>query len=316
MSEQMPASQVEPSPVAPDGAAIARELTGDLPCARCGYNQRGLSILSACPECGLPVKATILALVDPQADELKQITHPRLVQTGLLLWTFCAFAACACVWVVRGAQIASDVLAIPLDPAPAPAVSLLFMASSGLGAVVLVRPQRDMRPREGVLPLLGVLCYLPLIVASWFILYHVDPGHPSVYGNPTVVPPERIALRLVIGLSIIGACLLLRPNAVRLAQRSVLMRTGRVDRQPMSALAAAAGVAMAGDLIHFLMPYVGSGLSDLVYIVAAALIAVGSFLLTVGLFSLTMDAWRIRRLIAAPGIGLTDIFDEKQHEPG
>lgn len=90
------------------------------------------------------------------------------------------------------------------------------------------------------------------------------------------------------------------------------MRTGRMDRQPMSALAAAAAVAMAGDLIFYLMPYVASGLSDLVYIVAAALIAVGSLLLTVGLFSLTMDAWRIRRLIAAPGIGLTDIFDEKQ----
>ncbi|MCL4219797.1 MAG: hypothetical protein KJZ65_00370 [Phycisphaerales bacterium] len=312
MSEQIPASQVEPS-AETDSAAVARELTGDLPCARCGYNQRGLSILGACPECGLPVKATILALVDPHADELKQITHPRLVQAGLLLWTASAFAACAAIWVVRGAQIASDVLAVPLDPAPAPALSLVFMALSGLGAIVLIRPHRDLRPRHSVPPLLGVLCYLPLIVASWLILYHVDPAHPSVYGNPTSVPPERTALRLLTGLSIIGASLLLRPNAVRLAQRSVLMRTGRVDRQPMSALAAAAGVAMAGDLIHFFMPYASTGLSDLIYILAAALIAVGSFLLTVGIFSLTMDAWRIRRLIAAPGIGLTDIFDE--HRP-
>lgn len=312
MSEQMPAGQVDSPIPASDGAAIARELTGDLPCARCGYNQRGLSILGACPECGLPVKATILALVDPQADELKQITRPRLVQAGLLLWTFSAFAACACVWVVRGAQIAADVLGRSPDVGLAAALALWFMAISGLGAMVLVRPHPDLRLRDRIFPALGVACYVPLIVGSWLIMYHVDPGHPSVYGNPTTVPPERTGLRLVIGLSIVGAALLLRPNAVSLAQRSVLMRTGRVDRQPMTALAAAAGVAMAGDLMHFFMPYVGGGLSDLVYIVAAALIAVGSFLLTVGLFSLTMDAWRIRRLIAAPGIGLTDIFDEKQ----
>lgn len=311
MSEQAPASQVEPPGGAEDSAAIARELTGSLPCARCGYNQQGLSILGVCPECGLPVKATILALVDPKADELKRITHPRLVQAGLLTWTFCAFAACVCVWVVRGAQIASDVLGRGVDAGTAAAGALLFMGLSGLGAIVLVRPQRDLRVRDSVLPALGVACYFPLILASALIMYHVDPGYPSVYGNPMAVPPERTGLRLVIGLSIIGVALLLRPNAVSLAQRSVLMRTGRVDRQPMSALAAAAGVAMAGDLVHFLMPYVPVGLSDLVYILAAALISVGSFLLTVGLFSLTMDAWRVRRLIAAPGIGLTDIFDEK-----
>lgn len=295
-------------------AEIARELTGDLPCARCGYNQRGLSILGACPECGLPVKATILALVDPRADELKEIHHPRAVQLGLLTWTFCAFAASVCVWVLRGSQIASDMLGTRPFSGIAPWLAIGFMIASAIGALALIRPHRDFSRRDVVPAVFGLACYMPLVWASWLIIFRVDPGHPSVYGNPTIVPLERTALRLIVGFSIIGIALLLRPSAVRLAQRSVLMRTGRVDRQPMTALAAASGVAMTGDLIHFIMPYVGSGLADLVYLLAAALIAVGSFLLTVGLFSLTMDAWRVRQVIAAPGIGLTDIFGDGKPE--
>lgn len=293
-----------------DVAEIARELTGDLPCARCGYNQRGLSILASCPECGLPVKATILALVDPRADELKEISHPRLVQLGLLAWTACAFAASVCIWILRGSQIASDMLGSRLSTGITPWLAIAFMIASGIGALALIRPHRELSKRDVIPAVFGLACYIPLIWASWQIIFHIDPGHHSVYGLPTHVPPERTALRLIVGLSIIGIALLLRPNAVRLAQRSVLVRTGRVDRQPMAALAAAAGLAMMGDLINLLIPYAGSRLSDLAYLLAAALIAVGSFLLTVGMFSLTMDAWRVRQVIAAPGIGLTDIFDD------
>lgn len=308
-----PASAVPPppQPSEQDSAGIARELTGDLPCARCGYNQRGLSILGACPECGLPVKATILALVDPKADELKQISHPRVVQLGLLIWTFGAFAACMCVWVLRASQVASDILNFAPFAGPAPWFAMACLVASGAGAAVLVHPHDGIRRRDMGKTLLGVACYFPLTAASWLIIFYIDPTHPSVYGNPTAIPLGRVLLRMVVGVSIIGVALLLRPGAVRLAQRSILVRSGRVDRQPMSALALAAGIAMAGDCIHFIMPYVAGGLSDLVYILGSALIAVGSFLLTVGLFSLTMDAWRVRQVIAAPGIGLVDIFDDK-----
>lgn len=308
-----PASAVpqQPPPPEQDGAGIARELTGDLPCARCRYNLRGLSILGSCPECGLPVKATILALVDPRADELKEIPRPHLVQAGLLLWTFAAFAACMCVWVLRASQMATDMLNVAPFAGPTPWLAIACLVASGVGAGVLIHPHEGIRRRDMIKTLLGVACYVPLTVASWLIIFRVDPAHPSVYGNPTAISVDRILLRMVVGASIIGIALLLRPGAVRLAQRSILVRTGRVDRQPMSALALAAGIAMAGDCIHFIMPYVAAGLSDLVYILGAALIAVGSFLLTVGLFSLTMDAWRVRQVIAAPGIGLVDIFDDE-----
>ena len=66
-------------------SVLASELTGDLPCVRCGYNLRGLSIREHCPECDAPVRATILALVDPRASELKPLRRPRLTGWGLVL---------------------------------------------------------------------------------------------------------------------------------------------------------------------------------------------------------------------------------------
>src|SRR5690606_27754218 len=64
------------------GPVIARQLKGDLLCIGCGYNLRGLSIREMCPECGIPVRATILGVIDPMADELAPIPRPRLVATG------------------------------------------------------------------------------------------------------------------------------------------------------------------------------------------------------------------------------------------
>ncbi|MBL8760751.1 MAG: hypothetical protein JNL50_05545, partial [Phycisphaerae bacterium] len=52
---------------------LARELTGDLRCAKCAYNLKGLSVRSVCPECGLAISATLLAKVDPHAAELRPI---------------------------------------------------------------------------------------------------------------------------------------------------------------------------------------------------------------------------------------------------
>src|SRR5436190_23878239 len=72
------------------GSALGRQLRGDLPCVACGYNLKGLSIRSVCPECGTPVRATILSVVDPHAAELTPIRLPALVALGLL---FCAAGA-------------------------------------------------------------------------------------------------------------------------------------------------------------------------------------------------------------------------------
>jgi hypothetical protein len=289
---------------------LARELTGDLFCARCGYNLRGLSILGVCGECGLPVKATILAVVDPRADEIRDIDRPRLVQAGMILWAGAAFAACIAVAVIRAAEVLERYRLPAYAPRWMPLAAVGLIVLSGLGSLVLARPHGGFSRRAATRARLGSACYLPLAASVWWVLTRIDAGSAGVYTSVGDIPPQRSALRIAAGLAIIGAALLLRPNALRLALRSVLVRTGRVDRQPMTALAAAAALAMVGDLLHLLVPYAPGGSGDLMAIAGTAAIAAGSFLLTVGLYSLTLDVFRIRPLIAAPGIGLTDIFDE------
>src|SRR5262245_48877512 len=101
-----PGQEPKPPRVSTDSAifpkaereAIARELTGDLPCVRCRYNLRGLSVRAPCPECGTPVRATLLAVVDPFAGELQPVSRPRLIVAGLIAWSLGGFGSALCVW--------------------------------------------------------------------------------------------------------------------------------------------------------------------------------------------------------------------------
>src|SRR5215831_18001819 len=93
-----------PGPESERAVDLARELGGDLPCAACRYNLRGLSVRSVCPECGTPVRATILFTVDPYASVLRPITWPRATAAGLILWSMGALGAAVLTWVLRGAD--------------------------------------------------------------------------------------------------------------------------------------------------------------------------------------------------------------------
>ncbi len=298
-------------PRAPGAEFIARELTGDLHCARCQYNLRGLSILSVCGECGLPVKASILALVDPHADELQPIEHPRLVQIGVLLWTFAAFCAAVLNWAVRATEFSERFFGIIVDVVPLSWFYIGSLFASGFGAIALIRPHAGLERRNVQRAMLGVLCYAPLIAAAWFIFFRIDPYEYFIYSSTANISMPRVALRGVFGLSLIAMVLLLRPNALILAHRSVLVRLGRVDRQPLRALAAAAGIALIGDLTLLIQSQFSGPIANLLFTIGVILVAAGSFLLTVALWGVTLDAWRIRRVIMAPGIGLTDIFDDR-----
>ncbi len=288
---------------------LARVLTGDLPCARCQYNLRGLSILHVCGECGLPVKATLLAVIDPRADELREIEHPTIMQVGLLAWAVGAFIASILLWLIRLPELFDRFNIAFQTPSWFKIFAVVCIALSGLGASVLIRPHAGISRRDAWRAVFGVACYAPLAVCVWVIADQIDAGRLTVYLNSNDADPARSALRLVCGLAIIGIALSLRPNALRIAVRSVLVRTGRVDRQPMTALAAAAGLAMFGDVLHLVSPYAPNAVGDLLHVGGVVAIAAGSVLLTMGLFGMMMDVWRLRPLIAAPGIGLVDIFE-------
>ena len=49
--------------------------------------------MGTCPECGLPIQATLLSLVDPRAAEIQPIRSRRTVATGLAAWAVASYIA-------------------------------------------------------------------------------------------------------------------------------------------------------------------------------------------------------------------------------
>jgi hypothetical protein len=288
---------------------LARELTGDLPCYACGYNLRSISVLGVCPECGTPVRATILARVDPYAGVLRPIDRPRLTAAGLLLWSVAALAAAIIVWSLRLIDAVQVMALGSADAGRLVVGAAVMIALSGLGAAVaLVRPHGGIPARQVLAALAGVLAYLPLLYLYWQL--------HAVYDPPRIAPylerfePDRTRALLRLGSA--GAMLVivagLRPNLRLLTSRSLLMRMGRVDRQTMFALAAAILVAAAGDLLHLLAPQLSPQAAAFAFILGMLLIALGSMLLTVGLVGIVIDSRRIVPVILRPPVSYRQVL--------
>ncbi len=291
---------------------LARDLRGDLPCGRCGYNLRGLTVRGNCPECGLPIPATLLAVVDPKAKELQPITFPLATAAGLLVWSVTGVVAAVCVWLLRSEDVARVFGFGGWRTAWAEAwlarVLAACVVTSGIGAVAFVRPHARIPTRQVVAALIGVLCYGPLAWVTWRLHGVLDTAQSSVYfgagaGN---TPTERTALRLVSGSLIALIALCLRPNGRLFVARSMLMRTGRIDRQTFLALAASAGVAGTGDLLRLVSAYLPEGANELMRLCGSLVVGLGSLLLTIGLVNLLIDSLRIRPVVVSAPLSLDE----------
>lgn len=299
-----------PPPAPPEGGSvIARQLTGALYCLGCGYNLHGLSIRANCPECGVPVRATILGIVDPHADELAPLLRPRLSAIGLCAWSMGAMIAVLMVWVLRSAEVIRSVSGVVWVPGFAPWLGAAGLLLSMLGAMTLVRPHRRVSRWEAVRAAVGVSIYAPLIFVYLTIYSSIDGGAPSPLLNPGLGALGRSMLRVFIFLLVGGIVWGLRPQAIGLAVRSVVVRTGRVDRQSMLTVLASLGIATLGDLLSVVSHYVQIGSGDIVSIVTLVVISLGSVLFTVGMVNIVVDTLRLYPVLVRPGVGLVDIFE-------
>lgn len=304
----MPPSQ------SPGDAVIARQLTGELYCIGCGYNLRGLSIRAACPECGVPVRATILGIVDPHAGELTPLYFPRVSAVGICAWSFGATLAVLMVWLLRGAEVVRDVTGGGWVPAMAPWVGIAGLVASMLGAATMVRPHKGVRRAQAIRSALGVSMYGALILVYGAIYLGYDSGAPSPVIHPSADSLGRSALRLLMFVLVAGIIWGLRPQAIGLAVRSVVVRTGRVDRQSMLAVLASLGIAAIGDLLAIVGHFVRLGQSDAIAIVTVVVIALGSVLFTVGMLSICLDSIRLFPVLVRPGVGLSDILESNREK--
>lgn len=299
---------------APTGELIARELRGDLLCARCRYNLRGLSVRATCPECGTPVKGTLLAVIDPKAKELRRIEWPRLQAGGLLLWGFAGLAAALLIWLLRLEEIAAPLgIELPVEWARwwVPALA----GASGLGALTMIRPHGGIPARQVLAAAVGVAAYIPLVYVTWRIQSEIDAGQGSGYftSGPNL---SRTLLRLVTAALLVVVILGLRGNARVYVGRSLLMRTGRVDRQTLLGLVAALAVGALGDLVH-LYGRDAWGTGAAVSAVGTFLIGVGGVLFTLGLVGVAVDCYRLMPVILSPPLSASDVLgDDVEEAPG
>ncbi|GIK18825.1 MAG: hypothetical protein DYG93_02020 [Leptolyngbya sp. PLA2] len=302
--------------------SLALDLTGDLPCASCGYNLRGLSVRANCPECSVPVRATILARIDPRATEIQPIPRPQLVAAGVMCWSLGALAAALFTWMIQIAHVAELMRGAAWNVGWCPEAGVLAMLVSGLGSLAVVRPHAGIPARNVVLAMIAAGAYVPLAWLHWQIVGVLDAVAPPPYFAQSGIVEELVFDRLCLRLAMSGVMavmvLCLRPNLRLLVARSLVLRTGRVDRQTMYAVLASVAVIALGDTMGLLAAVLRGPIGDLTAISSLFLVAVGSMLLTIALTGLVIDSWRLMPVLLRRPLALGDVFggDEPESPEG
>jgi hypothetical protein len=308
-----PAHPHHDAPGGEHGTGLGSRLSGPLSCIRCRYDLVGLSVRTVCPECGTPVRATLLAVVDPHARELRPLTRPRLTAIGMMAWSIGALGAALVIWWTRSRMLlAEDGATFDSDwIAAIGRAGLYSMMLSGLGAIVLIRPH-DAVPRAWRrMAILGVLLYFPLIALNWYVLVYLDARLGSPYSSQRIasVLMDRTLPRIAASVVLVAIVVLLRPCARMLAARSLVMRTGRADRQTMFALVATIGLWTLGDLAFVLGPYAPDSMEHGLAIVGTMLVGAGSLLFTIGLGLIVFDVARLCPVLLEPAPAIGDVVE-------
>lgn len=292
----MPEPPVDPLPDEPS-SALAEHLTGSLACLRCRYNLHGLSILSVCPECATPIRASILAVVDPEADAFTPLRRPRLTAAGVIAAAFAPLLIALSAWALRASE-AADSLGYPLlSSARASLLSMLSVGGFLLGALGVLAFGETSAGAPARLTLRARLASACLLAAGGLLLIRPGTDH---YLVPDAIVIRGIIVHTLYTSLLLASTLLLSAGVRALASRSILIRSGRVEAQDLFTLSASLGVVLAGDLLHLSASLWSGQTRAAIVVVGTAFIAGGSMLLTVGLVSLCADAVRLWRVILDP----------------
>ncbi|MFI4870886.1 MAG: hypothetical protein ACIARQ_03675 [Phycisphaerales bacterium JB061] len=293
------------------GEVLEDVLSGQLPCWVCGYELSGLSVTGVCPECGTPVRTTLLAVVDPSAASFAPLRMPRVASAGLVLWTGAALLAILTIWLCRLTDALDVWFAVPSKLGFLGALVPIFAGLSGLGSLVLIRPQQGDSIRQTLGPSVASVLYVPLVWMLWMLHARHDLTSGTPYFTNTLREADRVELRCGIGIVTMLIALLLRPSVQEFAKRSVLMRTGQLTRQTLIAVVAALAIALAGDMIQVASLRVDALQNIVTSTVSLLLVAAGSALVTIGVAGMFWDALRLYPLIRNGPRALGDVVSRE-----
>lgn len=281
----------------------ALELQSEIRCARCGYSLQGVSVRSACSECGLPVKTTILAIVDPHAAELAPLERPKFTAFGMLLWTHGLFAGFGFMFAL---QLFGGALSRGMEYRAIRGCGIVLITLCAIGSVALVRPHRGLKLQHRINASIGFVGFLVSISLAWIASdpyrvmslrdFHDSPSQSaSFYG-------WLAAFHLTIAVSV----LLVRANARVLAARSLLMRSGFVNRQTLAATACVLVIAGFGQTMMF--ADARTSVERLWSTVGVAISMTSGILLQLAGFGLVIDSWRLFRVLLEPPVKLESLL--------
>ncbi len=274
------------------GAGPDALLTGSLPCVTCRYELKGLSVRDVCPECGTAVRAAILSAVDPLADELAPMRWPSFTGVLIIAW---ALSAAIGVWLILTMRITDGLRSMNIS---VPEfwwgwhVSFALLVISGVGSLGFLMPTARTRWWSVLSALCSTLAYVPFFYALVRIRA-IDMNAGPAAAFFTLSPDtDRILWRMLVGGCLVVIFLGIRPNARELVRRSIAMRTGRVDRQTLLAMASTCVVMMLGDILRLAGASGGSGVAVLI---GSLIILIATVFLGFGMALAVVDGLRIRR---------------------
>ena len=231
------------SPLAEDLSQMQVSL--HLPCARCGYELRELMADGDCPECGEPIRLTIIEVVDPASRRLEPIHNPRAVGNSILRIVLFFYIAVVLA-VLAILSRASDVLPIPALFHDLPSTELIWIsAACGLVAVVSLVPMMQLRKQSVLVGckagILIIFFGLWMWVMSMILIATLLLKQQSHHG--AVIMVLDTCLPVISGGLVFSGFRRLIP---RLGQRSRAFRQAQSSRQRMSDLLAALAVIIVG----------------------------------------------------------------------
>lgn len=295
-------------PPGSDGEQLARVLSGDLRCIRCGYDLSGLSVRVGCPECGTPVVATVLSVVDPMASELRPLRRPRAVALSLVLFVAGALAAVVLVWLARGMELAEAMGSGFGRPAWMAVGSTLLLAVSAIAGIGIVHPHAGLGWRRPVAAGAGVLLLVPAVYFHGLIQITYDQMRGSGMFDGSGMGDTRVLWRGGIALAAGLAVLLVRPNVRALLARSVVLRTGGRARQPLLPIAVALFVIAMSDGLTLAARRTGGALDEAVSTVGPFVVGLASVMLLLGLIGLLRDVIKLAPVLLRPAPGPSEVI--------
>lgn len=309
------ADSAPPASLGHAGPALVRRIALDLACVNCGYDLKGLDVDHACPECGVPVRDTVLYLVAPARSRFEPLRNARSLTLGYSGCAFFVLLAAICLWMPE----LSSLLAVLVPASSAPALLLLKQAVilspccaliAWLLAALLRRPTLGpSHPRyEPGLRLArhGLLAWSLLCGAAIILSPRINSEGPTLWShNPSDV--ARIAFRLAMNLAAVLAIRASMPVVAFISLRSVTHRAGKTNRQGFRALLFSLYVVLAGDVLQGLTAiasvlFAAAARFDTLDLLGTTLVVVGFFMLTLALFNEFIDSVRIRRAILRPHV--------------